>query len=364
MKRTLLYAEHVALGAKMVEFGGFEMPVQYAGIKKEHQAVRETAGIFDVSHMGEVLIEGSGALEYLQKLTINNVALLEPGRAQYSAMCYENGGIVDDLLVYMLSVNRYMLVINASNIDKDLEWMRANRFGDVTITDISEFTGLLAVQGPLAATILQPLTSVDLTSIPYYRFVEADFAGAPGVIISATGYTGEKGFELYINTNTASLSQLWNTILKTGSDSGLIPAGLGARDTLRLEMGFALYGNDISNATNPIEAGLGWITKLEKGAFNGSAAIQQQKANGLTRRLAGFIMADDRAIPRSHYEITDSNGVTIGEVTSGGQSITNGRGIGMGYFKTEYAAPGTRIFIRIREKLAEATISKPPFIKK
>jgi aminomethyltransferase len=364
MKKTPLHAEHVRLGAKMVEFGGFDMPVQYSGIKKEHAAVREAAGMFDVSHMGEVLVEGPGALAFIQQITVNNVAVLEPGRAQYSAMCYGNGTIVDDLLVYMLAPERYMLVINAANIDKDVAWMRDNMVNGMTLTDISENTGLLAIQGPRAAAILQQFTGVDLASIPYYRFETATFAGIPDVIISATGYTGEKGFELYFDSSKYDSAALWNAILEAGTPHGLLPCGLGARDTLRLEMGFALYGNDISDTTNPLEAGLGWITKLDKGAFNGSEALAAVKAAGVSRKLAGFVMNDEKAIPRGHYPVCDASGGVIGEVTSGGQSITRGIGIGMAYVKPAFAESGKSIFISIREKLNEATVTKPPFIKK
>ncbi len=348
----------------MVEFGGFDMPVQYSGIKKEHMAVREAAGIFDVSHMGEVLVEGPGALAYIQQITVNNAAVLEPGRAQYSAMCYGNGTIVDDLLVYMLAPERYMLVINAANIDKDVAWMRDNMVNGMTLTDISENTGLLAVQGPKAAALLQQFTSVELASIPYYRFETAAFAGIPDVIISATGYTGEKGFELYFDASKYDSAALWNAILEAGTPHGLLPCGLGARDTLRLEMGFALYGNDISDTTNPLEAGLGWITKLDKGAFNGSEAIASVKAAGVSRKLVGFVMNDDRAIPRGHYPVCDESGSVIGEVTSGGQSITRGIGIGMAYVQPAFADAGKSIYISIREKLNQATVTKPPFIKK
>jgi aminomethyltransferase len=364
MNRTPLFEEHVKLGAKMVPFGGFEMPVQYSGIKKEHIAVREAAGIFDVSHMGEVLVEGPAALAFIQQITINNAAVLEPGKAQYSAMCYGNGTIVDDLLVYMLAPERYMLVINAANIEKDLTWMRDNMINDMTLTDISGRTALFAVQGPRSAAILQRFTTVDLSAIPYYRFAQGFFAGVPDMIISATGYTGEKGFELYFDAQHHDAAALWNAILEAGKEEGLIPCGLGARDTLRLEMGFALYGNDISEQTNPLEAGLGWITKLDKGSFNGSEAIAAVKKAGLTRKLVGFVMVDEKAIPRSHYAVCDASGRTIGEVTSGGQSITRGIGIGMAYVETAAAEPGTKIYISIREKLLEANVTKPPFIKK
>lgn len=364
LQRTPFYQAHVQSGAKLIDFGGFEMPVQYEGIKAEHQAVREAVGLFDVSHMGEVFIKGTGALAFIQSITINDASKLTPGRAQYSAMCYENGGIVDDLLIYMIAENEYMLVINASNIEKDVVWMKSHLTGEVIVEDVSQDMCLLAVQGPKAPELVQRLTSVDVSSIGYYKFAIGDFAGMQDVIISETGYTGEKGFELYFTKNGIDALNIWNTIMETGSDLGIKPAGLGARDTLRLEMGFALYGNDISQDTLPLEAGLGWLTKLDKPHFVGKDAIVQAKEKGLQKKLIGFILEEEKAMPRAHYPLTDEAGLVIGEVTSGGLSITNGKGIGMGYAQTSYLSNHDVIYVSIRNKLVRASITKPPFIKK
>lgn len=340
------------------------MPVQYAGIIKEHQAVRERAGIFDVSHMGEILVEGPKALDLVQFATVNDASKLVSGKIQYSAMCYENGGIVDDLLVYCFDAEKYLLVVNASNKEKDLAWiLKLNESIGASITDISETTCLLAVQGPRSVEILQKLTSINLSDITYYTFETGTFAGCNDVILSATGYTGEKGFEIYFNSGNGNPERIWNSIIEAGADAGLEPAGLGARDTLRLEMGFALYGNDISADTNTYEAGLGWITKPDKGAFCGKEALLKQKEAGLTRKLVGFITEDKRAIPRSHYPLSDNNGNSIGEVTSGGQSVNLGIGIGMGYVSIENSVPGTEILVEIRGKQFSAVVNKPPFIK-
>ncbi|TNE71823.1 glycine cleavage system aminomethyltransferase GcvT [bacterium] len=364
LKRTPFYEAHVKSGAKLIDFGGFEMPVQYEGIKAEHNAVREAVGLFDVSHMGEVMVTGADALAFIQKITINDASKLTPGKAQYSAMCYENGGIVDDLLVYMLSEHEYMLVINASNIEKDLEWMKAHVEGAMKLENISDTTCLLAVQGPKAPELVQRLTSVDVSSIGYYKFAVGDFAGMNNVIISETGYTGEKGFELYFSGKGIDANAVWDVLMEKGADLGIKPAGLGARDTLRLEMGYALYGNDISKDTLPLEAGLGWLTKLDKSFFIGQEAVTSAKEAGLKKKLIGFILDEEKAMPRAHYPITDINGSPIGEVTSGGLSITNGKGIGMGYASTEYLQNHSDVYISIRNKLVKATISKPPFIKK
>jgi aminomethyltransferase len=364
MKKTSLYDVHVNAGAKMVEFGGFLMPVQYSGIRKEHLAVREQAGLFDVSHMGEVMVSGPDALAFVQKITVNDASVLTPGKAQYSAMCYENGTIVDDLLVYRLSESSFMLVINASNIEKDVAWMKQHLTGDVLFEDVSENMCLLALQGPIAADILEKCTTSPVRELGYYTFLTGNFCGVDGVIISATGYTGEKGFEIYFDGRKLSAEKAWNALIEAGAEYGLIPAGLGARDTLRLEMGFALYGNDISDQTNTLEAGLGWITKLKKDDFIGKSALLNVQQQGISRKLIGFTMKDERAIPRSHYPVCTENGVEIGEVTSGGQSIINGKGIGMAYVPIENAPISSRIFIRIREKLHEAEVVKPPFIKK
>lgn len=362
LKRTPFYDKHAEAGAKLIDFGGFEMPVQYSGIRKEHEAVRTAAGMFDVSHMGEILITGPYALDAIQHLTVNDPSKLVPGKAQYSAMCYENGSIVDDLLVYMLCENKYLLVVNASNKDKDLNWMVANNPFKAEITDISDQTCLLAVQGPASVEILQSLTDTDLGGIKYYTFETGTFAGFPDVIMSATGYTGEKGFELYFDREKADPEMIWDRIMEAGAPKGLVPAGLGARDTLRLEMGYALYGNDISHETHPLEAGLGWITKFDKGGFLGKEAVLKAKEAGITRKLTGFVMANPREIPRKDYRILNGKGEPIGTVTSGTQSITNGKGIGMGYVDVAHSAPGTKIHIEIRGKSAEAETAKPPFI--
>jgi aminomethyltransferase len=365
LKRTPFYEVHQNAGAKLIDFGGFEMPVQYAGILKEHQAVRERVGIFDVSHMGEIMVTGPKALELVQYVTVNDASKLVSGKIQYSAMCYHEGGIVDDLLVYKVSDEEYLLVVNASNKDKDLAWIvEQNAKIGAKIEDISEQTCLLAVQGPKSVEILQKLTSVNLSEISYYSFIIGDFAGFSDVILSATGYTGEKGFEIYFDSSKANPSDVWNKIMTAGSEAGIEPAGLGARDTLRLEMGFALYGNDISANTTPLEAGLGWITKLDKGDFCGKSVLVAQKEQGVGKRLVGFTTSDKRAIPRSHYSLLNETGVKIGEVTSGGQSPNLGIGIGMAYVEVAYSKPDSTLFVEIRGKQFPVVVTKPPFIKK
>lgn len=365
LKRTPFYDVHQQSGAKLIDFGGFEMPVQYAGILKEHQAVRERAGIFDVSHMGEIMVTGSKALELVQYITVNDASKLVPGKVQYSAMCYPDGGIVDDLLVYKMDEQRYLLVVNASNKDKDLDWIiEQNANIGAHIEDISEQTCLLAVQGPKSIEILQKLTSVNLSEISYYSFKVGDFAGCNEILLSATGYTGEKGFEIYFDATKVNPIEIWNKIIEAGTTEGLEPAGLGARDTLRLEMGFALYGNDISAQTTPLEAGLGWITKLDKGAFCGKDVLVKQKAEGVGKRLIGFTTEDKRAIPRSHYALLNESGNKIGEVTSGGQSPNLGIGIGMAYVEVAYSKQETALFVEIRGKQFPVVVTKPPFIKK
>lgn len=365
LKRTPFFEIHQKAGAKLIDFGGFEMPVQYAGIIKEHQSVRESVGIFDVSHMGEIFVRGPRALDLVQFITVNDASKLFPGKVQYSAMCYDNGGIVDDLLVYMLSDEEYLLVVNASNKDKDLAWiLEKNAHINAEIEDVSDFMCLLAVQGPKAPSALQSLTTEKLNEIEYYTFRIGTFAGFEDIIISATGYTGEKGFEIYFDSRFADPHQIWNEIMKSGESYYIQPAGLGARDTLRLEMGYALYGNDISAETNPLEAGLGWITKFDKGDFCGKQALQKAKESGITRKLVGFVTEDRRAIPRSHYQILDEKGVKIGEVTSGGQSIGLGKGIGMGYVDIKHAAPDSVIYIEIRNNAFPATVTRPPFVKR
>ncbi|MDX1590836.1 MAG: glycine cleavage system aminomethyltransferase GcvT [Balneolaceae bacterium] len=364
LKRTPFYSEHEKLGAKLIDFGGFEMPVQYAGIKQEHMAVRNKAGLFDVSHMGEFFVSGSEALNLIQKVTINDASKLVPGKAQYSAMCYEDGGIVDDLLVYMLDDEEYMLVVNASNIEKDWDWIVSQNSMEADIENRSDEMALLALQGPASVDILQKLTETDVSSITFYTFETGKVAGEKDVIISATGYTGEKGFELYIDTSKCDPVVIWNKLFEAGESLGLEPAGLGARDTLRLEMGYALYGNDITKDTTPLEAGMGWLTKLDKGPFIGREALQNQKENGIGRKLMGLELSEPRSVPRSGYEILDSEGEEIGFVTSGTQSISLEKGIGMGYIAVDHASPGNKVLVRIRKKEAEAEVVKPPFYKK
>jgi len=363
-KQTPFHREHKKLGAKIIDFGGFDMPVQYQGIKQEHLAVRERAGLFDVSHMGEFFVRGPKALDLIQKVTINEASKLVPGKAQYTAMCYENGGIVDDLLVYMLSDEEYMLVVNASNIEKDWDWIEKHNTAGAEIENCSDEYALIALQGPKSIEILQKLTETDVSGIKFYTFEQGAVAGEDDVIISATGYTGEKGFELYIDTKKADAVKIWNDLLNTGKEFGLEPAGLGARDTLRLEMGFALYGNDITKETNPIEANLGWLTKLDKEDFVGKEAIAEVKEKGRSRKLTGFVIDEGRNVPRSGYKILDSDGNEIGFVTSGTQSISLNKGIGMGYIQVDHANEGEAIQIQIRKKEVSATVTKPPFYKK
>jgi aminomethyltransferase len=359
LKTVALHATHQELGAKIVPFAGYAMPVRYSSDLEEHHAVRRGVGIFDVSHMGEFRLRGPQALDLIQRTTSNDASKLQPGKAQYSCLPNAEGGIVDDLLVYMLGENDYFLVVNASNIDKDWEWLHKHNTQGVEMENVSDRLSLFAVQGPKAAEALQVLTDVDLKSIPYYSFVQGTFAGAPGVLISATGYTGAGGFELYIPNEHAP--QVWQRIMDAGQPFGLKPIGLGARDTLRLEMGFCLYGNDIDDTTSPLEAGLGWITKFTKD-FTNSDALKAQKAAGVQRKLVGFVMDGPGGLPRSHYPLVDAQGERIGEVTSGGQSPTLSRGIGLGYVKTELAAPGTQIFVQVRGKNLPATVSKLPLV--
>ena len=341
------------------------MPVQYSGILKEHEAVRTSAGVFDVSHMGEIFVKGPNALDLVQFATVNDVRKLTDGKIQYSAMCYEDGGIVDDLLVYKIADENYMLVVNASNKDKDLNWLvELNKKFGATIEDESDSMCLLAVQGPKSVEILQKLTEVNLSEIVFYTFKTGKFAGFDDVILSATGYTGEKGFEIYFDSRKADSAKIWNAILEAGSDEGLFPAGLGARDTLRLEMGFALYGNDISKETTPLEAGLGWVTKLEKGDFCGRNALLIQKESGIKQKLTGFTTTDKRAIPRSGYILKNEEGRQVGIVTSGGKSPTLGIGIGMAYVNVAEAVSDTKVLIEIRNNLFPAIINRPPFLKR
>jgi aminomethyltransferase len=359
MKNTALSDVHIALGAKMVPFAGFNMPVSYAGLNEEHATVRAALGVFDVSHMGEFILKGPGALDLIQRVTSNDAAVLTDGKVQYSCLPNDKGGIVDDLLVYRIDAQTYMLVVNASNIEKDWNWISERNTGGVEMKDISDRTSLLAVQGPKAAAALQKLTAVKLDEMPYYTFKKGTFNGVENVVISNTGYTGAGGFELYFDNAVAG--SMWKAIFEAGAEFGIKPIGLGARDTLRLEMGFCLYGNDIDDTTSPLEAGLGWITKFSK-EFTNSKALQEQKEKGLSRKLVGFEMID-RGIPRHDYEIVDAAGKAIGKVTSGTQSPTLQKGIGMGYVPAALAKSDTEIFIRIRDKSLKAKIVKIPFLK-
>jgi aminomethyltransferase len=360
LKKVPLNDLHVALGAKMVPFAGFNMPVRYSSDLDEHTTVREAVGIFDVSHMGEFIVRGKGALDLIQKVTSNDASTLFNGKIQYSCLPNSDGGIVDDLLVYKINNEEYLLVVNASNIEKDWNWISSHNSFGAELENISDQTALFAVQGPKAADALQELTKVNLKSMNYYTFEIAEFADVSNVIISATGYTGAGGFEVYVPNDKAI--HVWNKIMEAGKPFGIKPIGLGARDTLRLEMGFCLYGNDIDDTTSPIEANLGWITKFTKDFIN-AAALKEQKEKGVSKKLVGFVM-QERGIPRSHYPIVDANGAKIGEVTSGTQSPTLSVGIGMGYVSTAYAEAGTEIFIEIRNKKHKAKVVKLPFLKK
>ncbi|GEC73566.1 aminomethyltransferase [Flavobacterium flevense] len=359
MKNTALTHIHEALGAKMLPFAGYNMPITYEGINAEHETVRTAVGVFDVSHMGEFLLSGPNALALIQKVTSNDAATLTDGRVQYSCLPNNDGGIVDDLLVYKIKDEQYLLVVNASNIDKDWEWISAQNDLGVEMKNLSDDYSLLAIQGPKAVEALQSLTSVDLSAIKYYHFEVGDFAGIEHVIISATGYTGAGGFEIYCKNDQAE--QIWNKVFEVGAAFGIKPIGLAARDTLRLEMGFCLYGNDINDTTSPIEAGLGWITKFNK-EFTNSDHLKKQKEAGVTKKLIGFEM-QERAIPRHDYEIVDANGNNIGIVTSGTMAPSLNKGIGMGYVTIENSAVDSEIFIRIRKKDVPAKVVKMPFYK-
>ena len=363
LKRTPFYDLHEQAGTKLIDFGGFEMPVQYDSIRQEHNAVRESVGMFDVSHMGEFFVSGPEALDLIQYVTINDASKLEVGKAQYTAMCYEDGGIVDDLIVYMLDEDRFMLVVNASNIDKDFDWIAEHNDFDAELTNKSEDYCLLAVQGPNSVKALQKLTETDLRDIGFYRFAVGSLAGFDNIILSGTGYTGEKGFEIYFDKNEANPVEIWNAIVEAGKEFDIELCGLGSRDTLRLEMGFALYGNDITKDTHPLEARLGWLTKLDKGEFVGREALKKAKENGLSRKLVGFVIDDKRSIPRKGYTIMDDDD-EIGFVTSGSRSITLGKNIGMGYVSINHAEEENVVHIKIRNRTAKATVKNPPFLKK
>jgi aminomethyltransferase len=359
MKNTALTNKHIALGAKMVPFAGYNMPVQYAGINIEHETVRTAVGVFDVSHMGEFILKGDKALDLIQKVISNDASKLFDGKIQYAYLPNLTGGIVDDLLVYRIDDKTYMLVVNASNIEKDWNWISQFNTFDVDMKDISDRTSLLAVQGPKAAEALQSLTSVNLSEMEYYTFKKGTFAGIENVLISATGYTGSGGFEIYFDN--ANADEIWDAIFKAGEPYGIKPIGLAARDTLRLEMGFCLYGNDIDESTSPIEAGLSWVTKFTK-EFNNSAALLTQKQNGVAHKLIGFEMVE-RGIPRHDYEIVDIEGNNIGKVTSGTQSPSLQKAIGLGYVKAEFAKEGEELFIKIRDNKVKAKVVKFPFYK-
>jgi aminomethyltransferase len=360
MREVALKDKHEALGAKMVPFAGYNMPVQYSGVNEEHIAVRNGVGVFDVSHMGEFILKGDKALDLIQKVTSNDASKLEDGKVQYSCFPNEEGGIIDDLLVYRIDTVTYMLVVNASNIDKDWAWVEKNNDLGVEMINISDKTSLLAVQGPKTTQVLKGLTDMDLESMVYYTFEKGVFAGVDNVLVSATGYTGAGGFEIYCDN--ADADKIWDAIFKAGAECEIRPIGLAARDTLRLEMGFCLYGNDIDDTTSPLEAGLGWITKFTK-EFTNSTALKAQKEAGLERKLIGFEMID-RGIPRKDYEILDGNGSVIGVVTSGTMSPSLKKAIGIGYVKTEFAKSSTDIYISIRNKSLKAEVVKFPFYKK
>ena len=361
MKLTPFTSKHIALGAKMAEFAGYNMPISYTGINDEHQAVRKSIGVFDVSHMGEFIVKGENALDLIQRVTSNDAAKLSNGKAQYSCLTNENAGIVDDLLIYCLEENKvYMLVVNASNIEKDWEWIMRHNMSAVEMHNVSDKTCLLAIQGPNATKILQPLTDMDILNLKYYTFVKGKFAGVENVLVSATGYTGAGGVEIYFENIGDNASRIWDSIFEAGAASGIKAIGLGARDTLRLEMGYCLYGNDIDDFSTPLEAGLGWITKFAK-PFTASDFLKKQKDNGVEKKLVGFEMVD-KGIPRHDYRIKDVEGNLIGRVTSGTQSPSLGKAIGMGYVQTEHAAIDSEIFIDIRDKQIKARVVKVPFV--
>ncbi|TVR77212.1 MAG: glycine cleavage system aminomethyltransferase GcvT [Saprospirales bacterium] len=365
MKKTPLFQKHIDSGAKMNPFAGFEMPVVYSSITAEHHAVRKNAGMFDVSHMGEFIVRGREAAKFVQYVTSNDVEKLYPGRVQYSCFPNEQGGIVDDLLVYRLfeddhnpGEQAFMLVVNGANLAKDWRWVNKNNRFEAELTDVSDQTGLIALQGPLAAEILGKVSEIDLVDFPYYHFKKGKVAGFSNVLVSTTGYTGSGGFEIYADAN--QIGGIWDSLVKAGKSHGLALAGLGARDTLRLEMGFCLYGNDIDDATSPLEAGLGWITKLKKGNFIGCDKIQELKEKGLSRRLVGFSV-QDRRVPRNGYEIVDQADEVIGRVTSGTQAPSLGYPIGMGYVNIPWSAPGTDIWVLAGRKKLHCKVEKLPF---
>lgn len=360
MKNTPFTHKHIALGAKMAEFAGYNMPISYTGINDEHATVRKNAGVFDVSHMGEFILKGENALDLIQRVTTNDASKLVAGQAQYSCLPNEEGGIVDDLIVYCIEPNKtYMLVVNASNIEKDWNWISKFNTQQVEMHNISDKTCLLAIQGPNATKILQPLTELDIMNLKYYTFVKGTFAGVDNVLISATGYTGSGGVEIYFEDSNGAADKIWDAIFEIGGPQGLKPIGLGARDTLRLEMGYCLYGNDIDDTTSPLEGGLGWITKFTKD-FTAKSIIEKVKAEGVKRKLVGFEMLE-RGIPRHDYLIKDVEGNTIGKVTSGTQAPSLNKAIGLGYVATAHAAIDSIIHIEIRNTLVKAKVVKAPF---
>lgn len=360
MKSTPFTQKHITLGAKMAEFAGYNMPISYSGINDEHATVRKNAGVFDVSHMGEFILKGENALDLIQRVTSNDVSKISDGQAQYGCLPNEQGGIVDDLIVYCIEFNKvYMIVVNASNIEKDWNWISQYNTKGVEMHNVSEKTCLLAIQGPHATKILQPLVDADIMNLKYYTFTKGKFAGVDNVLVSATGYTGSGGVEIYFEDKDGAADKIWDAIFEIGTPQGLKPIGLGARDTLRLEMGYCLYGNDIDDTTSPLEAGLGWVTKFTKD-FTAKEILQQQKAAGVTRKLVGFEMIE-RGIPRHDYLIKDAAGNTIGKVTSGTQAPSLGKAIGLGYVAVAHAAIDSEIFIDIRNTPVKAKVVKAPF---
>ena len=360
MKNTPFTEKHIALGAKMAEFAGYNMPISYTGINDEHAAVRNNAGVFDVSHMGEFIFKGPHALDLIQRVTTNDASKIKNGQAQYSCLTNENGGIVDDLIVYCLEENKvYMLVVNASNIEKDWNWISQFNTNGVDMHNISDHTCLLAIQGPNATKILQSLTDLDIMNLKYYTFVRGIFAGVDNVIVSATGYTGSGGVEIYFEDEGDNASKIWDAIFEAGAKQGIKAIGLGARDTLRLEMGYCLYGNDIDDTTSPLEAGLSWITKFTKD-FTARPILEKLKAEGITRKLVGFEMIE-KGIPRHGYDIVNGNGDNIGVVCSGTQAPSLGKAIGLGYVAKEFSSLDSTIYVRIRDKNIEAKVAKAPF---
>lgn len=359
MNKTPLFATHVEMGAKMVPFAGFEMPVQYSGLMEEHFAVREKVGLFDVSHMGQLMVEGPGAKDLLQFVTSNNLETLENNKAQYTCLPNEKGGIIDDLIIYQIDDQKYFVVVNASNIEKDYSHICKYNAFDAKVSNLSDGMSLLALQGPKALETLQKLTDADLSTVSYYHFTTGSIAEVQDIIISNTGYTGSGGYELYLPNE--HVLKVWNALLEAGKEFGILPCGLGARDTLRLEKGFCLYGNDIDDTTSPLEAGLGWITKLDKGEFVGKTAISELKEKGITRKLVGFIM-QEKAIPRNGYPVVDEDGKTIGHVTSGTMSPMLKVGVGLAYVEKQFSAVESKIYVQIRNKQIEAKVVKLPFV--